>query len=72
MKQKTHSGTKKRVKVRAGGKLMVDKAAKRHLLVNKSKRQKSAFPSGMPVTTAHMKAIRRLLPGKVNLKKLNK
>lgn len=72
MKQKTHSGLKKRVKVRPGGKLMVDKAAKRHLLINKSKRQKSSSPNGMPVSSAHMKAVRRLLPGKVNLRKVNK
>ena len=40
MKQKTHSGTKKRVKVTGRGKLMLQKAAKNHLLSSKSKRQK--------------------------------
>lgn len=40
MKLKTHKGTKKRVKLSSKGKIMFNKAAHRHLLVNKSKRQK--------------------------------
>ena len=70
MKQKTHSGLKKRVKVRKNGKgaVMVQKAAKNHLLVNKSKGQKKKFASGMPVAAGRMKAIRRLMPGKIKLK----
>mgnify|MGYP001569371559 CR=1 FL=1 len=43
MKIRTHSGAKKRVKITGKGKNMkftFDKAAKRHLMVNKSKGQK--------------------------------
>ena len=42
MKQKTHSGLKKRIKVRKSGTLTVSKSCKRHLLSNKSKGQKAA------------------------------
>ncbi len=35
-KQKTHSGTKKRVKVSGSGKLLRQKAGRRHLLEHKS------------------------------------
>jgi len=40
MKQKTHSGAKKRVKKTGTGKFIVQKSCRNHLLVNKSKRQK--------------------------------
>ncbi|PIR55066.1 50S ribosomal protein L35 [Candidatus Peregrinibacteria bacterium CG10_big_fil_rev_8_21_14_0_10_36_19] len=68
MKHKTHSGAKKRFKVRKSGTVMAQKASKRHLLTNKSKRQKKSFLSGMPVTMTHMKALRRLLPGLISTK----
>ena len=35
-KNKTHSGMKKRVKVTGGGKLLTERAGKRHLLERKS------------------------------------
>lgn len=41
MKQKTHSGAKKRTKKTGTGKYIVQKASQNHLLVNKSKRQKN-------------------------------
>lgn len=69
MKQKSHSGLKKRIRVKGSGHIKVMKAAKRHLLVNKSKRQKKSFPTGMPVTKTRMMHIRRLLPGIVVLRK---
>ncbi len=47
MKSKTHSGAKKRFKVTAGGKIKFAKAAHRHLLVNKNKRQKRSFRKGV-------------------------
>ena len=53
---------KKRAKVRKGGTIALRKASKRHLLSNKSKRQKKAFLKGMPVTTTRNEDIRRLLP----------
>ena len=37
-KNKTHSGMKKRVKVTGTGKLLVERAGKRHLLEHKSSR----------------------------------
>jgi len=63
MKLKSHKGTKKRVKVRKSGKLAFRKAAKRHLLINKSKRQKNKHKSGMPVNAATKAHIKKLLPG---------
>ena len=68
MKQKTHSGLKKRVKVRSSGKITIQKSCKNHLLSNKSKGQKKAFSSGMPVPKTRMQSIRRLMPGKISLK----
>ncbi len=65
MKMKSHSGLKKRVKVKKSGTVMVQKSAKNHLLSNKSKKQKKAYPNGMPVHPTMMSAVRRLLPGKV-------
>lgn len=67
MKLKSHSGTKKRVKVKKSGMVMVDKACRRHLLVNKSKRQKRSNKSGMHIDQTRMNDLRRLLPGKVTL-----
>jgi len=61
MKQKTHSGVKKRVKVRNSGTLAVEKSAKRHLLSNKSKKQKASFKSGMPLDKTRAKSVRKLL-----------
>lgn len=65
MKLKSHSGLKKRVKVRKSGTIAVQKSSKRHLLADKSKRQKKAYPSGMPVDHTKMDSVRKLLPGKV-------
>jgi ribosomal protein L35 len=69
MKQKSHSGLKKRIKVRSSGTVTVQKSCKRHLLINKSKKQKKSFASGMPIPSGRMTAIRKLMPGKVVLKK---
>ncbi len=60
MKQKTHSGAKKTVK-RKKKILMVDKAAKRHLLVNKSKDQKSI--TSVKVHSTRLRAVRKMLGG---------
>lgn len=67
MKQKTHSGLKKRIKVRQSGTVMVQKSCKNHLLDNKSKKMKRSNKSGMPVAKTRMKSIRRLMPGTVTL-----
>lgn len=58
MKAKTHSGAKKRFKVTASGKIRFDKAAHRHLMVNKSKRQKRSFRKG--VSEGHLGEIHRI------------
>lgn len=70
MKQKSHSGLKKRVHVKKSGTVMVQKAGKKHLLSNKSKRQKKSFPGGLHVDSGRMQSLRRLLPGIVKLKKV--
>lgn len=69
MKQKTHSGLKKRVKVRKSGTVSVQKSCKNHLLSNKSKRQKKSFLGGMPINPTKMRAVRRLMPGKISARR---
>ncbi len=61
MKQKTHSATKKRVKITGSGKIMFQKAAKNHLLSSKSKRQKKSSRLGMEAPAGHVKTLKRLL-----------
>ena len=65
MKQKSHSGLKKRVKVKKSGTVMVRKSCKNHLLSNKSKRQKKSFGGGMRVDSSKKQILKKLLPGKV-------
>ncbi len=67
MKPKSHSGAKKRLKVRKSGLVMSEKTCKNHLLTNKSKRQKDSFKSGMPIHQTRVKYVRQMLPGKVPL-----
>jgi large subunit ribosomal protein L35 len=62
MKLKSHSATKKRVKVTGSGKIRLRKSAKQHLLAQKSKRQKKAHKYGMPTIPANDKNIRKQLP----------
>jgi large subunit ribosomal protein L35 len=62
MKLKTHRASKKRVKVTGKGKLFFQKSSKKHLLANKSKRQKKLFRGGKPVPKGAEKSFRRLLP----------
>ncbi len=52
MKQKTKSAAKKRVKLTGSGKIMLQKAAKNHLLSSKSKRQKKASRLGVDAPKA--------------------
>lgn len=67
MKVKSHSGLKKRLKVKKSGALSFNKAARRHLLTNKSKRQKRSMRNGVPVYQGGMKHVRRLLSGKAQI-----
>lgn len=61
MKLKTHSGSKKRIKITGTGKLVAQKPAKRHLLINKSKRQKALDPRGKMVHSTDLYRLRKLL-----------
>lgn len=61
MKQKTHSGAKKRVKITGTGKMMFQKASKNHLLSSKSKRQKKSSRLGVSAPEGITKTISRLL-----------
>jgi len=60
-KNKTHSGTAKRVKLSASGKLLRQRAGKRHLLEKKSSRITRRLSGIVEVATQDAKRIRRLL-----------
>ncbi len=62
MKLKTHSGTKKRIRLTGTGKMMFDKAAKRHLLINKSRGAKKRDTNGIIVSKTLNKRLKKLLP----------
>lgn len=62
MKKKSNSGLKKRIKVTGTGKIMMRKSAKKHLLANKSKRQKRLNKYGKIATPSDTKWIKKLLP----------
>lgn len=59
MKAKTRQSASKRFK-RSKNKLLIQKAARNHLLVNKSKRAKNIKTVDAPVT--HKEHLKRLLP----------
>ena len=63
MKQKTHSGAKKRVTVTGSGKLTMAKSCKRHLLSDKSKKAKGRDKYGREVSSANMSVMKQTLPG---------
>lgn len=60
-KMKTHSGTKKRIRVTGKGKLMREQANKRHLLEHKSSRRTRRLSSDQPVAPSDVKKMSRLL-----------
>ncbi|MDP9801739.1 large subunit ribosomal protein L35 [Arcanobacterium wilhelmae] len=60
-KMKTHSGTKKRIRVTGKGKLMREQAGKRHLLEHKSSRRTRRLSSDQPVARADVKMMKKLL-----------
>lgn len=62
MKLKSHSASKKRFKVTGTGKLRANKAGKKHLLFNKSKRQKRLNKSGVGLYSKDEANIKKLLP----------
>lgn len=62
MKVKTHSGAKKRIRKTGSGKLQTEKAARRHLLLQKSRRQKSLGKSPITLSHAMTKKIKKMIP----------
>jgi len=62
MSLKTRSGVKKRVKITGAWKFKLQKAWKRHLLMNKSAKAKGRFKYGKIVSSAESKKIARQLP----------
>ncbi|MDN5963858.1 MAG: 50S ribosomal protein L35 [Actinomyces sp.] len=60
-KNKTHSGTKKRVRVTGSGKLMREQAGARHLLEHKSSRKTRRLASDQVLAKADTKRARKLL-----------
>ena len=60
-KNKTHSGTAKRVKLSGSGKLLRQRAGKRHLLEKKSSRITRRLSGIVEVATPDAKRIRGLL-----------
>ncbi|MFT3899871.1 50S ribosomal protein L35 [Gordonia sp. (in: high G+C Gram-positive bacteria)] len=62
-KAKTHKGTAKRFKVTGSGKIVRQKANKRHLLEHKSSKQKRAMDGTVVVSDNDAPRIKRLLNG---------
>ncbi|HEY2191763.1 MAG TPA: 50S ribosomal protein L35 [Actinomycetospora sp.] len=61
MKNKTHSGTKKRIKVSGTGKLLREKAGKRHLLEKKSSHKTRQLAGQTEAAPQDDKRLRRML-----------
>lgn len=62
MTLKTRSWVKKRVKVTGSGKIKFQKAWKRHLLMNKSKKAKKTNKYGAVISASEVKRVLRQLP----------
>ncbi|WP_028933393.1 50S ribosomal protein L35 [Pseudonocardia spinosispora] len=60
-KNKSHSGTKKRIKVTGSGKLLRQKAGMRHLLERKSSEQTRRLAGTVEVAKSDAKRLRKLL-----------
>ena len=60
-KNKTHSGTKKRFRVTGSGKIMRERAGKRHLLEHKSSRCTRRLSRDQVLAPADAKRVRTLL-----------
>ena len=61
MKQKTHSGAKKRLRVTGNGKIKKKQQGLRHLLENKSSKRKRQLGPKQHVDDANMYQAKRLL-----------
>ena len=62
MKLKSHSGTTKRIRRTGTGKLVRQKAGRRHLLTGKGRDRKRRLSGTVPVPKTMTLAINRLLP----------
>lgn len=62
-KMKTHSGAKKRFRRTGSGKLMREKAGKRHLLEHKSSKRTRRLSRDQVVAPADAKRVNKLLAG---------
>jgi large subunit ribosomal protein L35 len=60
-KNKSHSGISKRVRVTGGGKLMREKAGKRHLLEKKSSKYTRRLSGVTELAPGDTKRVKRLL-----------
>ena len=60
-KMKTHKGTAKRIKVTGSGKLLREKAGRRHLLEHKSSRRTRRLEGTTEVDARYAGRIKRLL-----------
>jgi large subunit ribosomal protein L35 len=60
-KQKTHKGTKKRVKITAGGKLMKKRAFGSHLLTKKTANRKRKIRKALTISASDQARLRALL-----------
>ena len=60
-KMKTHSGTKKRIKVTGSGKLMRERTNKRHLLEVKSSKRTRRLSVPKELSPADSKRVKKLL-----------
>ncbi|WP_291314666.1 50S ribosomal protein L35 [Corynebacterium sp. UBA2622] len=61
MKQKTHKGTAKRIKVNGKGKLFREQAGKRHLNEKLSSKRRRKLSGTVEVAPADVKRMKRLL-----------
>ncbi|GAB3940309.1 50S ribosomal protein L35 [Corynebacterium tapiri] len=61
MKQKTHKGTAKRIKVTGSGKLRREQAGKRHLMEAMSSKRRRNLKGTEAVAPADVKRAKRLL-----------
>jgi len=61
MKQRTHSATKKRVKITGTGKIMMRRSCQKHLLSSKTRRQLRLNRLGQEIDASRKKTFSRLL-----------
>lgn len=60
-KNKTHSGSKKRFRVTGSGKIMRERAGRRHLLEHKAPSRKGRLKRDVQISKADRKEVRALL-----------